>query len=115
MPFRLAQVLRETLMLEAPDERLHLVALEDDVRMVALQQALRKRTGAGTVPRIFFGGSAYPRPPIWVGGAEDLEAMAANGPGPLAARLMEAVDDWERMELANRQQAEREAMWAQEQ
>ena len=85
-------MLRESLGLSAAgdDERLHVFALEDRHDMVALQQDLKERTGAGTVPRVFFGADGC------VGGAEELEALAGAGPGPLAARLMEAVDQHER-------------------
>ena len=95
---RALKLLRETLSLEPGDAsgRLHVVALENREDMVALQQHLRERTGAGTVPRIFFGTNG------WVGGAEELEALAEFGPGPLAARLMEAVDEHERRAAIDR-------------
>ena len=87
---RALKVLRDSIGLEPGDDDLHVVALENREDMVALQQQLKQRTGAGTVPRVFFGASG------WVGGAEELEALAASGPGPLAARLMEARSEHER-------------------
>ena len=95
---RALKVLREGLGLDpgGDDGRLHVVALENRPDMVGIQQHLKQRTGAGTVPRIFFGTDG------WVGGADELEQLANAGPGPLAARLMVAVEQHERRLLVER-------------
>ena len=79
----------------AGDPRLHLVQLENREDMVAVQQHLRLRTGASTVPRIFIGEEA-------IGGADDLEALAQSK-GFLEARLMIASSEFaERAERSAR-------------
>lgn len=54
---------------------------------MAVQQHLKQRTGASTVPRIFIGEES-------IGGAEDLEALR-DRQGFLEARLMIASSEHE--------------------
>eukprot|EP00316_Scyphosphaera_apsteinii_P012258 CAMPEP_0119303902 /NCGR_PEP_ID=MMETSP1333-20130426/5256_1 /TAXON_ID=418940 /ORGANISM="Scyphosphaera apsteinii, Strain RCC1455" /LENGTH=409 /DNA_ID=CAMNT_0007306681 /DNA_START=130 /DNA_END=1360 /DNA_ORIENTATION=- len=72
------------------DSRMRLVVIEGRADMAAIQKDLRRRTGGGSLPRVFMSGVARTAGGGWVGGTEDLEALVAAGPGRVHARLQEA-------------------------